>query len=126
MSFNCVIVTPEQQLLDEKATQVIVPAHDGEMGILSNRAPMLTKIGVGRLRVDLPGGSSKSYFVEGGVAQMADNNLTVLTDLAVPLDQLSADSIQKELAEANALPLENPGRAAAIRRAEVKERLAQR
>ncbi|MCS7034328.1 MAG: ATP synthase F1 subunit epsilon [Phycisphaerae bacterium] len=126
MTFNCVIVTPEQQLLDESANQVIVPAHDGEMGILAHRAPMLTKIGVGRLRVDLAGGSSRSFFVEGGVAQMDENRLTVLTDHAIPVEQLTAEAVEKELSEANALPPEDPSRPAAIRRAQVKARLISR
>ena len=40
MSFQCTVVTPEQQILDETVTQVILPAHDGQMGILTGRAPL--------------------------------------------------------------------------------------
>ena len=39
MAFKCIIVTPEQQALDESATQAIVPAWDGQVGILTDRAP---------------------------------------------------------------------------------------
>jgi len=41
MSFHCVVVTPEQQAADETVSQVILPAHDGEIGILTDRAPCL-------------------------------------------------------------------------------------
>jgi F-type H+-transporting ATPase subunit epsilon len=85
MSFRCVIVTPEQQELDESATQVILPAHDGELGILTDRAPLLVKLGKGVLRVDLAGGQKKFLQVRGGVAQMKDNKLTVLTEEAKPV-----------------------------------------
>ena len=47
MSFQCTVVTPEQQVLDETVTQAILPAHDGQMGILTGRAPLLVKLGVG-------------------------------------------------------------------------------
>lgn len=124
MAFNCVIVTPEQQLLDEKATQAIVPAHDGEIGILTDRSPLLVKIGVGRLRVDIAGGASVSYYVEGGVAQMNDNKLTVLTDRAVPVSELTAESARKDLADATAKPATDSTRSASIARALVKQRLA--
>jgi F0F1-type ATP synthase epsilon subunit len=38
MPFRCVIVTPEQQVLDESLTQAVLPAHDGLVGILTDRA----------------------------------------------------------------------------------------
>ena len=41
MSFQCVVVTPEQQVLDESCVQVILPAYDGEIGIRTDRAPLL-------------------------------------------------------------------------------------
>ena len=102
MAFRCVIVTPEQQEMDESATQAILPAHDGQIGILTNRAPLLVKLGLGPLRVDLPGGQRRVYLVEGGVAQMKDNRLTVLTNEAVPADKIDAESARAEYAEASA------------------------
>ena len=39
MAFQCTIVTPEHQVLDESVRQAIVPAHDGLIGILTDRAP---------------------------------------------------------------------------------------
>ena len=44
MAFKCVVVTPEQQMFDETITQAIVPAHDGKVGILTDRAPLLVKL----------------------------------------------------------------------------------
>jgi len=83
MSFQCIVVTPEQEVLDAKVTQVILPADDGLIGILTNRAPMLARIGKGPLRVDPEGGASQTFAIEGGVAQMKDNKLTILTQKAV-------------------------------------------
>jgi F-type H+-transporting ATPase subunit epsilon len=100
MPFRCVIVTPEQQVLDESLTQAILPAHDGLIGVLTDRAPLLVKLGQGPLRVDLAGGQSQHFYVEGGVAQMKDNRLTILTNEATPSSEIDAEAARAEYAEA--------------------------
>ncbi|HEY3246263.1 MAG TPA: ATP synthase F1 subunit epsilon [Phycisphaerae bacterium] len=94
-SFRCTVVTPDRQVLDTDATFVALPAHDGEIGILHNRAPLVCKLGIGVLRVTAGGGQQR-YFVDGGFAQVLDNNLTVLTPKA-----LSSDQIDPAAAEAS-------------------------
>jgi F-type H+-transporting ATPase subunit epsilon len=83
MSFQCVLVTPEQEMLDLRVKEVVLPLYDGLMGILSNHAPLLAKLGKGPLRIDPEQGSSQSFQIEGGVVQMKDNKLTILTQKAV-------------------------------------------
>jgi F-type H+-transporting ATPase subunit epsilon len=100
MPFRCVIVTPEQQVLDESLTQAILPAHDGLVGVLTDRAPLLVKLGQGPLRVDLAGGQTRHYYVEGGVAQMKDNRLTILTTEATPAAEIDAEAARAEYNEA--------------------------
>ena len=112
MSFQVVIVTPEQQVLDETVSQAIIPAHDGQIGILTGRAPLLVKLGQGPLQLDLAGGGqgrqggsaggTRTFYVEGGIAQMKDNNLTVVTQMAVPAEEINAETARAELAEATA------------------------
>ncbi len=130
MSFRCVVVTPEQQVLDETVQQAIIPAHDGLFGILTGRAPLLVKLGLGPMRLDLPGGGSKSFLVEGGVAQMKGNALTLLTQHAIPGEEITADSAKPDLAEAES----NKGiddasfnrKQTAMQRARVKQQMAKR
>jgi F-type H+-transporting ATPase subunit epsilon len=128
MSFQCTVVTPEQQVLDETVTQAIVPAHDGQLGILTNRAPILVKLGAGALRVDIPGGQSRSYFIDGGIAQMKGNKLTILTDEATPAAEIDAETARAEYAEALArIPTDDKtkkDRDRAMRRARAKQLLA--
>ena len=102
MSFHCVVVTPEQQAADETVSQVILPAHDGEIGILTGRAPLLIKLGTGALRIDLAGGRSRTFVIDGGIAQMKDNRLTILTPEATAAEQVDAGAARAELAEAEA------------------------
>jgi F-type H+-transporting ATPase subunit epsilon len=82
MAFSCVVVTPEQQILSESLTQAIIPAADGLLGILTDRAPVLAKLAKGPLRLDLASGQTKVFQIDGGVAQMKDNKLTILTQTA--------------------------------------------
>ncbi|HEV7301720.1 MAG TPA: ATP synthase F1 subunit epsilon [Tepidisphaeraceae bacterium] len=102
MSFHCVIVTPEKQAFEANVTQAVIPAYDGQLGILSGHAPVLAKLGVGSLRVDLVGGGSRHFLVDGGVAQMKDNELSIVTDDAVAASELNADTARAALAEAQA------------------------
>src|SRR5437762_11098187 len=102
MSFQVVVVTPEQQVLEETVSQAILPAHDGQIGILTGRAPLLVKLGQGPMQLDAGAGKKQMFYVEGGIAQMKDNRLTVLTQVAIPSAQISTDTARAELAEATA------------------------
>jgi F-type H+-transporting ATPase subunit epsilon len=128
MSFQCTVVTPEQQVLDETVTQAIVPVHDGQIGILTGRAPILVKLGSGALRVDLASGESRKWFVDGGIARMDGKKLTVLTDEATPAGEIDAETARAEYAEAQArIPTDDKtkrDRDRAMRRARAKQVLA--
>ncbi|HEX8325618.1 MAG TPA: F0F1 ATP synthase subunit epsilon [Tepidisphaeraceae bacterium] len=102
MAFRCVVVTPEMQVLDADATQAILPAHDGLLGVLTGRAPLLVKLGLGPLTVDGVDGKRQVYFIDGGVAQVKDDVLTIATTEATPSQELDADQARAELAEATA------------------------
>jgi F-type H+-transporting ATPase subunit epsilon len=102
MAFQCVIVTPEAQVFDESITQAIVPAHDGQIGILTDRAPLLAKLGIGVLQLDLAGGQRRALFIEGGIAQMKDNRLTIVTNEAIEPSAIDAETARAEFAEATA------------------------
>lgn len=102
MAFACTVVTPEQPTFDGQVTQAILPAHDGLIGILTDRAPLLVQLGIGPLRLDLPDGSKKFYLLDGGIAQMKDNKLTVLTELATLATEIDYEAARAQYAEAAA------------------------
>jgi F-type H+-transporting ATPase subunit epsilon len=77
--FHVSVITPERAVLETDATYASLPAHDGELGIQRNRAPMLYRLGAGLLRIDAAEGK-RQLFVAGGFAQMVDNRLTILTE----------------------------------------------
>lgn len=86
--FHCTLVTPEQQVLDGEVTYASIPAHDGQIGLMHDRAPLVAKLGDGALRLDFVDGGSRWFFVGGGFAQMKDNKLSIVADEAMPADQI--------------------------------------
>ncbi|PHX97193.1 MAG: ATP synthase F1 subunit epsilon [Gemmatimonadetes bacterium] len=73
------VISPEATLFEGDASSVIAPAFDGEVGILTGHAPMVTVLGTGTLRL----GDGQSFKVEGGFVQVADDQVRVVTEKAV-------------------------------------------
>jgi F-type H+-transporting ATPase subunit epsilon len=103
-TFHCSVITPERAMLEAEATFVAFPAHDGEVGILAHRAPLLFKMGAGELRVESPQGN-QVLFVDGGFAQMVENRLTLLTEVAKRIEEIDPAAIERQLAEAHRMPM---------------------
>jgi F-type H+-transporting ATPase subunit epsilon len=114
---HCSIITPERQVFDARATAVVIPAHDGLTGILRDRAPLLCELGTGVLRVDTETGESREFYVDGGFAQVLNNEVTVLTERSAAGDDLSRAEAQKALAAAEQMPAVDEAALAARRRA---------
>jgi ATP synthase F1 epsilon subunit len=102
MAFRCTVVTPEGQMFDDTVSDAIVPAHDGLIGFQSNHAPTLLRIGSGPLTLK-GSGKSVTYFIDGGVAQMAGDALTILTDSAIDPAKIDAADAKQALEEAIAM-----------------------
>jgi F-type H+-transporting ATPase subunit epsilon len=81
-TFTLSVVTPEEAVLEAEASYASVPAHDGQIGILQNRAPLLVQLGQGLLEARLTDGKTRRFDVAGGFAQMRGNKLTVLCEKA--------------------------------------------
>jgi F-type H+-transporting ATPase subunit epsilon len=103
-TFHCSVITPERAMLEADATFVAFPAHDGEVGILPNRAPLLFKMGAGELRVESPQGN-QVLFVDGGFAQMVENRLTLLTEVARKIEEIDPAAVDRQLEEAHRMPM---------------------
>ena len=74
------VVSPERTLYEGEASQVVVPAFDGEVGILPGHAPLMTLLGKGSLRI--AGAQAPAISVEGGFLQVVDNVVRVVTEKA--------------------------------------------
>ena len=108
-SLQLVLVTPETTLLDAAVTSLQVPMFDGSAGILPGHAATVGRLGAGKLTVKLAapneaGQSELVYFVDGGFAQMKAGTVSLLTQRAVPLDQIDGEAAAEELATARQMP----------------------
>ncbi|MCP3902352.1 MAG: F0F1 ATP synthase subunit epsilon [Planctomycetes bacterium] len=100
-TFQCTLVTPEEAVFDEEVTYVTFPAWDGQQGVMRGQSPLLTKLGIGPMRLDLADGASRWYLVERGFAQVVDDALTLITERATRDTDLVTDGIDEALADAN-------------------------
>jgi len=127
-TLHCSVITPEERVLDTEATSIIIPAHDGQIGIMKDRAPLLCELGIGVLHIEGGSASGKDFFIDGGFAQVLDNEVTILTEKAAPAEKISRADAQKALAAAEAMPIPDEAaseaRTRAIARAKVKLKLA--
>jgi len=101
--FQVTVVTPAAEVLDQQVEYASIPAHDGQVGIAHLRAPLLTKLGYGKMTLKTSGGE-RAYFIGGGFAQVKDDRLTLLTDEAKPVGDLDAREADAALSDALALP----------------------
>jgi len=106
-TIRCRVVTPTEELIDEPAVYASVPAWDGLFGVMHDRAPIICNLGIGELRIDFPDathdhGSSRTFFINGGFARVSNDELTILADIAIPVEQLTVTDAKAELAEAEA------------------------
>jgi len=81
------LVAPESVLYEGETDMVVCRTTDGEIAFLPGHAPFLGALGVGEVRVLLPGGGTsgsgeEAFSVDGGFVEVADDKVTVLSDAA--------------------------------------------
>ncbi len=99
-TFRCTIVTPSEAICDGQVSYVSMPSWDGQQGVLAGQSPLLTRLGIGTLRLEADG-SSQWYMVDGGFAQVLNDELTIITERAIPAEQIGAGDAAAELITAN-------------------------
>ena len=77
------LVTPEATVFEGEAESVVVPAWDGEVGILRGHAPMMALLGDGEMRVAAAGGTRR-FHVSGGFVEVAGDVVSIMSERATP------------------------------------------
>ncbi len=92
--FKIEIINPEKSFfLKEDATEVVVPAFEGEMGILKDHISMISFLKPGIITIYSKSGEEK-FFVEDGIIEFKNNNLSVLTSSIFNLKDSNKNEIQ--------------------------------
>ena len=98
--FKVEIVNPEKSFLSkENVTEVVVPAFEGEMGILKDHISIISFLKPGIIKVFSKSEENK-YFVEDGIVEFKDNNLSILTSSIYNMSDLDRNKIDQIVKEA--------------------------
>tara|TARA_B100000401_G_scaffold53511_1_gene31267 strand:- start:318 stop:716 length:399 start_codon:yes stop_codon:yes gene_type:complete len=98
--FKVEIVNPEKSFLsEENVTEVVIPAFEGEMGILKDHISIISFLKPGIIKV-YSKSEEKKYFVEDGIVEFKDNNLSILTSSIYKVSDLDRNKIDQIVKDA--------------------------
>ena len=98
--FNIEIVSPEKSFLKkDDVTEVVVPAFEGEMGILKNHISIISFLKPGIIKINSVNGEN-SFYVDDGIVEFKDNTLSILTSNIFDIKKSNRSEIQNMIKEA--------------------------
>ena len=92
--FKIEIIVPENIVFSDETEMVILPSYEGDMGILKNHIPIITFLRPGVIKVKKIGENYENFFVEDGIVEFYNNNLSVLSSKAINTKNLSKDYLE--------------------------------
>jgi F-type H+-transporting ATPase subunit epsilon len=95
------IVTPDRKVLSQEVEYLGAPGIEGEFGVLPNHIPFLSALGVGNLHYK-DGGRNHYVFISGGFAEVGNNKVTVLAEVAEKAVEIDLDRARKAEEKAKA------------------------
>lgn len=97
-SFHLTVVTRERKIVETDAVEVVLPAYDGEIGVLPGHTPLLTslKVGVMRYRSD---GNPQSLVISWGFAEILPERVIVMAETARLPQEMDAATAEAEKAK---------------------------
>ena len=107
-TFHFDLVSPEKLVFSGEVDQVDVPGFEGDFGVLAGHAPIVAAVRPGFLTVH-NGEQKQKIIVLGGLAEMSENGLTVLADVATSLEDVDRAQFAETIAEMEAKLAEKEG-----------------
>ena len=96
MSLNVRVITPDKVVWDASAEELILPSSTGQLGILTDHAPLLTALDIGVMRLKVDGKWTSIVLMEG-FAEVEDNKITILSNGAEEGSAIDPTTAQSEL-----------------------------
>jgi F-type H+-transporting ATPase subunit epsilon len=96
-TFKFELVSPERLLVSADVREVLVPGSEGDFTVLPNHAPLIAMLRPGILRVPGLDGALREIYVRGGLADVGPDSLIVLAEQAMPLAEVNAAVIAREI-----------------------------
>ena len=95
--FTVEIINPEKSFfLKDDVNQAIIPAYEGEMGILKDHISIISFLKPGIIKV-ISKNNEQKFFVEDGIVEFKNNSLSILTSLIFNLEKIDRDYINKTI-----------------------------
>ena len=99
-SFNIEIVNPEKSFLSkDNVSEVVVPAFEGDIGILKDHIPIISFLKPGIVKI-ITGTEEENYYVEDGIVEFKENSLSILTSSIFNLKNIDKNYINNSISEA--------------------------
>ncbi len=96
------IVSPDRLLLSQPVDMAVIPAAEGEMGVLPGHSPMIVLLQGGTITIHEGGRPTSQLYVSGGFAEVTPERCTVLADEAIPVAEVSRAQAETRLQAAQA------------------------
>jgi F-type H+-transporting ATPase subunit epsilon len=96
MSLNVRVITPDKVVWDANAEELILPSSTGQLGILTDHAPLLTALDIGVMRLKSDAGWTSIVLMEG-FAEVENNAVTILCNGAEEGSSINKATAQEEL-----------------------------
>ncbi|MGF1629200.1 MAG: F0F1 ATP synthase subunit epsilon [Kiloniellaceae bacterium] len=94
------LVSPERLLLSEEVDMVEVPGEEGDFGVLTRHAPLISTLRPGVIKVHDGGSITQRIFVAGGFAEVTPARCTVLAEEALPVGEIDRAATEQRLNDA--------------------------
>lgn len=94
------IVSPDKLLLSQPVDMAVIPAAEGEMGVMAGHSPMIVLLRGGTITLHEGGKATGRLYVSGGFAEITPERCTVLADEAVPVGEVSRAAAGERLTAA--------------------------
>ena len=99
--FKLEIVNPEKSFLSkDEVSEVVVPAFEGDMGILKDHISIISFLRPGLLRIIDSKSSEETYYVEDGIIEFKNNCLSVLTSNIFDIKKIDKNKVRDILVKA--------------------------
>ena len=101
--FKVEIINPEKSFISkDKVTEVVVPAYEGDIGVLKDHISIISFLKPGIIKI-LEKNQEERYYVEDGIMEFKDNSLSILTSSINNIKEMKKNSIDDSLKDAEKL-----------------------
>ena len=102
--FHIVLLTPKARLLDCRCGSLVLPACDGQLGILRNHCPLLSELGFGIMQVhEIPDRPDAYYIIDGGFVRASENHVTVLAYEVITFEGMAKKDTEQLISHAHSV-----------------------